>query len=145
MAFTYTDSPASVPRDAVRLLIGDTDSADPLLSDAEVAFYLSENGSNNYRAAIEACRAIAAKLSRRPDHAVGRVIVSYQQRAKDYLALAETIRQKWLMATTSPYAGGISLDDKQSQEENTDRVPPFFTRNLHSPGFIPPTNDTGLI
>lgn len=143
--FTYSNDPENEPRDAVRLLIGDTDDADPLLSDTEVTFYLTENGDNKYRAAIESCRAIAAKLSRRPDHAVGRVIVSYQQRAQEYLKLAETLRQKYLMSTVTPYAGGIGLTDKDAQENDTDRTPPFFTRNLHSPGVIPPTNDTTLI
>ncbi len=140
--FTYSNDPANTPRDAVRLLIGDTDDADPLLSDDEVAFYLSEANSNTYRAASEACKGIAAKLSRRPDHAVGRVIVSYQQRAADFLKLAEVLRQKFLQSTVAPYAGGISIATKDAQEADSDRVPPFFTRTLHAMESEPLPTDT---
>lgn len=30
-----------------------------------------------------------------------------------------------------PYAGGLTVSDKQTREGDTDRVPPFFTRTLH--------------
>lgn len=142
MAWTYTDSPATVPRDAVRLLTGDTDSLDPLLTDAEIAFYLSENGSNIYRAASEACKAIAAELLRLPDVRTGRVAISNRDRAKDLLALAEDLKKRFL-STVAPYAGGISKADKQTREEDDDRVEPFFTRNLFvQPGTTPVTTST---
>lgn len=127
--FTYSNDPENDTRDAVRLLIGDTDSDDPLLFDAEVEFYLAENGDNKYRAAMEACKAIAAKLTRRPDYMVGRTLVSYKQRAQDYLKLAETMKQKFLASSVAPYAGGISKADKETAEEDTDRVKPLFTRS----------------
>lgn len=137
MAFTYTDDPENVARDAVRLLVGDTDSSDPLLSDAEVAFYLSENGSNNYRAGSEACKAIAAKLARLPDLKTGRVTISNSDRAKAFLDLADKLARKAL-SFVAPYAGGISKADKETQEENTDRVEPFFTRtSFVQPGTNP--------
>lgn len=140
MAFTYADTPESVPRDAVRLLIGDTDSGDALLSDAEIAFYLAENGNNEYRAASEACKAIAAKLSRLPDIKTGRVQISNKDRARDFLALSKQLYNKFLAGTVLPYAGGISEADKQTQEENEDRVPPFFARN----SFIQPGSENPL-
>ncbi len=127
MAFIYTDNPETVPRDAVRLLIGDTDSTDPLLSDAEIAFYLSENGDNVYRAGSEACKAIAAKLARLPDFSAGSVSIT--SRRAEFLSLAETLGRKAITATVAPYAGGISKSDKRTREEGADRAGPFFTRN----------------
>lgn len=135
MAFTYRDDPENVARDAVRLLIGDTDSSDPLLSDAEIAFYLSENGSNNYRAGSEACKAIAAKLARLPDFSAGSVRIT--NRRDEFLKLADTLSRRAITTTVAPYAGGISKTDKQTGEENTDRVEPFFTRN----DFVQPGTD----
>lgn len=138
--FTYSNDPETEPRDAVRLLIGDTDDKDPLLSDAEIAFYLSENGDNQYRAAMEACKAIAALLSRRPDYMVGRTLVSNQQRAEAFLKLAEAMKQKYLAGSVAPYAGGISKADKQTQEDDDDRLTPFFSRN----NFVQPGADNPL-
>ncbi len=140
MAFTYADTPETVPRDAVRLLTGDTDSGDALLSDAEVAFYLTEANDNVYRAASEACKAIAAKLSRLPDIKTGRVVISNKDRARDFLALAGKLYDKFLAGTVMPYAGGISRADKQTQEEDEDRVVPFFARN----SFVQPGTDNPL-
>lgn len=131
--FTYDNDPENVPRDAVRLLIGDTDLEDPLLSDAEVAFYLAESNSNRYKAAMEACRAIAAKLSRRPDFTAGRITVSNRDRAQAFLKLAEEIRKKHQLTTVRPFAGGISQADKSARERDTDRVEPFFTREMFKP------------
>lgn len=140
MAFTYADTPATVPLDAVRLLTGDTDSGDPLLTDAEVAYYLAENGDNTYKAASEACKAIAAKLIRLPDIKTGRVQITNKDRARDFLALAKTLADKFLAGSVAPYAGGISKADKQTQEDDDDRVVPFFARN----SFVPPGGDNPL-
>lgn len=132
MAFTYTDSPATVPRDAVRLLIGDTDSTDPLLSDAEVDYYLSENGSNTYRAASEACQAIVSKLARTPDFSTVSVKITNSERAARFETLAKTLSEKFLAGTVMPFAGGISKASKQAYEDDTDRVEPFFMRQTHT-------------
>lgn len=125
--FTYGNDPENDSRDAVRLLTGDTDYDDPLLSDAEVDFYLSENGDNKYRAASEACRAIAAKLGRLPDFRAGSVYIV--NRRDGYLKLAEALSKKAITTTVAPFAGGISKANKQAYEANTDRVKPFFSRN----------------
>lgn len=126
--FTYSNSPSSEPRDAVRLLIGDTDENDPLLTDDEVAFYLTEASDNQYKAASEACKGIAAKLGRRPDYMVGRTLVSNQKRAQDFLKLAEELRRKYLISSATPFAGGIKESDKEAQESDSDRALPYFTR-----------------
>ena len=63
MSWTYTD-PNTSDRDKIRFLIGDTDSTDPLLSDEEIAFTLTEAGGSVYQAGHDSCYAIAAKFSR---------------------------------------------------------------------------------
>jgi len=35
------------------------------------------------------------------------------------------------LPTFLPYAGGLTVTDKESREADTDRVAPYFTRNLH--------------
>jgi hypothetical protein len=55
--------PITSDRDKVRLKVGDTDTADPLLFDDEIDALLADEGSVT-RAAIAAARAIAAKFAR---------------------------------------------------------------------------------
>lgn len=130
MVATYT-SPANSAADAVRFLIGDTDTSDALLQDAEISWLLSENGNNTYSAAAHACETIAAKFSRLADTQVDDVRVSLSQRAKGYRSLAVELRGRIALTGAIPFCGGISEAAKQTQQDDTDRVPPIFTRDMH--------------
>jgi len=57
MGWTYTKRPDRSARDALRLMIGDTNASDPLLSDEEADYYLGNSGENVVLAAAEACEA----------------------------------------------------------------------------------------
>lgn len=62
MAFTYTGA-LTTDLERVRLLIGDTVSATALFQDAEIEWFLSEQGTL-YLAAAAAARAVAASKSK---------------------------------------------------------------------------------
>lgn len=131
MAWTYSGDPSTSTKDAVRFLIGDTNAADPQLQDEEITYLLNLYGGNIYTAAIVAARSLASKYSREPDVKIGDYSTSNSQKAKAYLALANELEQtqnKGLLGRVKPYAGGISIADKQQDEQNTDRVLPAFTR-----------------
>jgi len=64
MVWTYTKRPARSARDALRLMIGDTNASDPLLSDEETDYYLELKPENVVLAAAEACDALAARFAR---------------------------------------------------------------------------------
>lgn len=120
MGWTYSNAPATVARDEVRLLVGDTDSTDQLVSDEEITWALAQGPT--LLAASRIAEAIAGRYSRRSDKAVGQLSVSASQRAKAYLELAKRLQLRANLAAGSPYAGGISIADKLSQESDTDRV-----------------------
>lgn len=64
MTWTYTDAPASVPRDRVRFLVGDTKQQPHSLSDDEIAFLIQEGGNpNQYEAGALAAEAMGARLA----------------------------------------------------------------------------------
>lgn len=128
MTFTYC-SPKDSDKDAVRFRIGDTDSNDPLLQDEEIE-YLLENEGGAKRAAAVAALTISAKYSRLADEAVGQVKVSYSQKSKQYSSLADKLSDAADSALAMPYAGGISISDKTTREDDTDRVSPFFERKI---------------
>ena len=130
---TWTYGPTfSLARDRIRLLIGDTDSSDQLVSDEEIAVYVTGGQlaqSSDYLSAAMVCDAIAAKMSRRADMSAGGSSVSLSQQATAYQTKARHLRRQAALST-SPFIGGQSISDKDSREEDTDRVTPAFTREM---------------
>lgn len=99
-------------RDAVRLLIHDTDSDRELLDDDEIDFFLDTVGltgtsdptTGNYvavrRAAAAAARAIAAKFASETQVGISEVSGSARDTAAQYEALANLLHQDsipWLL------------------------------------------------
>lgn len=127
MSWSYSGNPASSDLDAVRFLIGDTNTADQQLSNEEIQFLIDQEG-NVYRAAAKACLSISAKFARFVDKSVGDLQISYSQRQAAYASLAQSLTNQAATRSAIPYAGGISLADKHATEDNTDRTPPAFYR-----------------
>lgn len=127
MTWTYTPATlATTPKDIVRLLIGDTLSSDPQMQDEEILYYLTQRASP-YGAAAECCRTLQARFSRSVDFASGDTSAKYSQMAKAYAIKAAEFEAKAAMAGAgAPYAGGISVTDKQNQQCDQDRVQPQF-------------------
>jgi len=127
-AWSYS-SPLADTKDQVRFLVQDTDSTAPLIQDEEIVWQLMEF-PNVRRAAAEVASQIALKFARTPDIKDGDTTVSYSQRATQYAALARTLKREATLLAAVPYAGGISIADKQTGEADTDRVRPAFSREL---------------
>lgn len=132
MSWSYSGNPSSSSRDKVRFLIGDTDSTDQLLTDAEVDYTLTVY-TDAYLAGAMCSDVLAAKWSRLADKSVGSLSISYSQRQKNMAELAQRLRRMsaTLSSTVAPYAGGISVSDKESQEEDDDRTAPAFSVGMH--------------
>ena len=122
---------ASSDKDAVRFLIGDTDSCDQQLQDNEIEYALTQGGNVN-AAALICCESLIAKYTRMVDETVGAVSFRLSTRAEQYKQLADTLRRKQSIRSGLAYAGGISKSDKSEDESNTDLVRPDFIRDLHS-------------
>ena len=129
MAWTYTSDPENVPRDAVRLLIGDTIQTDQQLADSEIAYFLTQATNSVMGAAIRATRALLARYARLVDKAVGDLRLSYSQRQAAYAALLAELEAALAKGpTVSPFAGGISVTDILGREADVDRPRPDFVR-----------------
>ena len=131
MTFSYLSSgPGSSDRSWVRLMVGDnTTTPANELEDEDIDVLLSDHGSKE-RAAIAAARALGAKYARKSDKTVGRLSISASQISKNYYELAKELERNLsrTVGGTALYAGGISQSDKDSEEDDTDRVAPAFTR-----------------
>ena len=73
---------------------------------------------------------IASKFSRLADQAVGDLRVSMSQKAKGARDQAEELRKLAQRegSTPVPYAGGITISDKEIDEANSDITKPYFKR-----------------
>ena len=89
----YTGQPLTVPRDAVRHTIGDTDNDDLLLTDEEVDYHLHENDCKILAAAADCAEAIAA-LPRMQRPQAGDSGGTPVTRADHYLKLARQLRSR---------------------------------------------------
>ncbi len=136
MTWTYGSSPdtstADGRRDAVRLLIGDTDTSDQQIQDEEVSFFLSQASNKVYSAAALAARAVASKYSRLVNTEFDEVSTDYSDLQKHYTTLAYRLEEQansYEGASLGVKAGGISIAAMDAVEENTDRPEPAFKRN----------------
>lgn len=125
MSFSYEKPTTDLKR--VRLLVGDTNDARVLLEDAEIQFFLDEEGGI-YAAAAAAADALAAKFA--GDIAVNRASgsLSKDQRFDHYQKLARALRLKGFGKAES-FAGGRLISEKERQETTRDRVQPRFRRD----------------
>lgn len=128
MAWTYDGDPSANDRDTIRFLIGDTNTNDQLVTDEEIAWALTQG--TTYNAAAICANAISAAFSRLADKAVDDLKISYSQKSEQYARLAVGLSNKDAHRSLDIYAGGISIADKLSREQDTDRVSPSFKKGM---------------
>ncbi len=138
MAWTYGGDPSASTLAAVRFLIGDTDTNDQQLQDAEITFAITAT-SDQYGAALFCANSLAAKYSRMADTQIESVRVSASQQYDHYRAMIVDLKA---MAETfatgagigTPWVGGVSISDIDSNRENTDRPASAFAGDkFHNP------------
>lgn len=142
MTWSYTNDPSGVQLDAVRLLIGDVDGVDPQLTDEEIAFYITSEGST-YKAAAAAARGLMSLYARKADKSVGDLSISYSQRQTHYAALAADLSRRAASRTGRPYLGGSSKSDMDTENADTDRVDSKFRQDQFEPAGTAFDPDTG--
>ena len=134
MTWTYAGAPGTATaderRDAVRLLLGDTDTNAQQVTDEEIAFGLTQEADDVYRAAASMATALSGKYARMVDTAFEGVRSSYSQRSSQYRLLAVQLRNKAALSggLGTPAAGGILISVIDAVHDDTDRVPSVFRR-----------------
>ena len=133
MTWSYVPSAlATSAKDQVRRLIGDVILTDQQIMDEEINFALTQR-SSIYGAAADCCRFLQAQFSRKIDLVTqsgggGALKSNFSAQSLQYGKLAALYEAKAVaLGGALPYAGGISVSDKQNQELDTDRVQPDFT------------------
>lgn len=77
--------------DIVRHLIGDVYESFTFLSTPEIQFALDQNKDNVYRAAVDCCKAIAARVARNTDYRFSTLWQTSSQAYKHFMDLAEQL------------------------------------------------------
>ena len=131
MSWSYSGNPALSTLDKVRWLVGDTDTTDQQLSNEEINAALADASDNPYAAAVICTRALISRYSRLVTKSVGDLSISYGDMAKNYRSLLGDLNQQATLQLCTPYAGGISVADKEIDEGDSDMVKPFFKRGMH--------------
>ena len=137
MSFSYDPTGAS-PIDRVRLLLGDTDGSAPDLQNEEIRFYCTLAGATVdgpmgalFRAALLAATALVGRYAAVVDFSAtthGTPNFKVGDRYTHYQSIAGSMQNLLARSPLVPYAGGLSIADKQVQDQHTDRVRPFFNR-----------------
>jgi hypothetical protein len=135
MTWTYANSTLDVTQaigrlNAVRLLVGDTDSSDQQMEDEEIYFSLSQASDNIYNAASFVCKLLAAKYSRLVTTMADRgVSINYSDRITHYTNLAtqiDALAKKVSGKTLGIMIGGVLVTDVYIADTDTSRVAPEF-------------------
>lgn len=140
MAWTYSGNPGASALDAVRFLVGDTDSTVQLVLDAEITWALSQQ-TQIYLAGAVVADSLARKFATRANITSGDTKVDYSQRATVYKQMAVTLRLEGRKRGATPFAGGQTITDKLSQEQDANRVPGAFKVNQDNNRLVSSTLD----
>jgi hypothetical protein len=125
MAFTY-DGTLDTDLEKVRHKIGDTNSNDPLLTDAEVNYELAQRG-NVLAASYHCVQAILARFARDSDRSNLGMNSSRSQKFQQYKDLLGQLEAE-LQGGAEVFFGGTSLADKDSVNSDDDYVQSAFAR-----------------
>ena len=127
LQWSYSGKPLSNTKDEVRFLVGDTNPDDKQLDDCEIEYLLDREGSV-IDAAICAVYGLIALYSRDFDGQFGSSTSS--QIATAYRELLKDLRDKRARKPLVMLAGGLTKSDKLTQEMDTNRVRPVFTKTF---------------
>lgn len=145
MAWTYDGDPSASARDAVRFLAGDTDEDEPLVSDEEIAYLLTQE-SNHYEAAALVCEALASKFARETSVSGDGFSESGGELHRQFTERANKLRmQAGGRSKPRPYVGGISHSERRTADTDPDLVPSSFRSDMHTyPGTTDKPFTSGL-
>lgn len=129
MTWSYSGNPSNSTGDAVRFLVGDTDTTDQLISNEEIAYFVAEF-NNARRSASEAARAIAAKYARLMSRSIGGLSADFSAKYRQYLELADNLLSKEEMKPVALFISGYTKSQKEMVELDADRESTFSRKGI---------------
>jgi hypothetical protein len=134
MTWSYSGDPASSQKDEVRFLMGDTDTNDQLVLDAEINYSLGTQPDPTLAAAL-VLRSLAAKYARYANEKIGDVSENASDLSKAFAARAKELDPGGQTLGASllvlPSFGGQYISEKQALAEDTDAIQPSFNKGQY--------------
>ena len=124
------DTSLATDKDKVRLYLGDTDTENPKTTDEEIIALLAIY-PNPIKTTIILAQSLLAKYAAMATQSVGEVSVSYGELRDNYKNLVAELKERFASEYGKLIAGGLSQSEKDSLIDDSDRVQPAFTRDLH--------------
>lgn len=117
----------------VRFLVQDVQTARQLLQDDEIYWTLTVE-ANVFMAAAAVCESLVARAGSIRKKSISEFSIVYEPAF--YQKLATQLRARGA-GHQVPYAGGISISDKEAQQASTDWVAPAISRGLDNNPMAP--------
>jgi hypothetical protein len=117
MTFTYSGDPSTTLRNKVRFLLNDTLVTDPLFTDEELDYLITEWGTDVYEICRAGAEVLASKFTRLADSShktVGDLSISlnYGKKAAEYRELAASfLNRRMRKSPPSPWASADNLNN----------------------------------
>jgi hypothetical protein len=121
-------APAAEDIAAVRFAIGDLAAAAPLLTDEQIGTALEEVEGDREWASVACLESLSRRYALQADIATGDIKLTYSKQAESLAKSAADLRARVVASKGGPFAGGISVADKEAREGNSDRVQGSFRR-----------------
>lgn len=138
--WSYSGDPSASTKDAIRFIVGDTDSDDQLITDAEINYLIARHGTIN-RTASEAARSIAAKFARLMNRSIGGLSADFSSKYRQYMELADNLLSKEETDPVSPFISGYKRSEKEARELDLDRETTFSRKGVHDNNRVYPADD----
>lgn len=133
MTFSYSADPGTSPLDAVRFLVGDTESDEVFLQNEEINWLVTQwlaTKGTIYYVASKAAEAIASKFARETTFSADGQTVALDNLADKFTQLAESLREQHedlLVGGSSLYVGGVDANEQPAWGVR----PPNFGTQMH--------------
>lgn len=131
MSWSYSGDPSESSVDAVRFLVGDTHSDEPLVTNEEIEWSLLQY-TNIYAAAALVAETIASYFATQANSiTIGPLREEYGTRAKDYQERVKSLKSKASEARRLVfYAGGTDQAEKDAALMDTTKVAAIYTKGM---------------
>lgn len=128
MSWTYTQNPASSTKDAVRFLVQQTSTNDPVLvQDAEIDWAILQSG-NAYSAAVMVGEVMLQRYASNDAQSltVGNLSETYGDRSARLQVTLASLKRQMALRGVQPSAGGITVDSRLAHLADTTLTPHVF-------------------
>lgn len=118
-----------------RLHLGDTDVRRKLIGDAELNYFITNEGNNAKLGAAAAAEVLANRFDGMGTRRIGDITIDYSRIASGLRTVSASIKNGAYTDLAAPWMASHKVTRKENNEQNDGLVQPYFSVNMHeNPG-----------